>query len=376
MNRQRLASVVRKEILQIRRDPASLGIVIVMPLLMLFLFGYAVTTDVDHINTVVVDMDRTPDSRRLIADFQHSGYFDVVTATSNSNEVDRLLDGGTVKVGIIIPAGYMTELRRGQSAQVQAVIDGSDPTVARTALNSVRLLAQRESLQLKVEAARAKGDGIPLVAVDMRPRVRYNPDLDSVRFNIPGLIGLIMQNITVMLTAFAMVRERERGTMEQLMVTPVRPGELILGKLIPYVFIGFFDIILVLAAGVFWFKVPVAGSVTLLLALSAVFLLTALGLGLFISTIARTQLQAMQMTVLVILPSVLLSGFVFPREAMPLPINWLGYVIPLTYFLTILRGIILKGVGAAYLWPQVLTLACIGTAILAIAIIRFQKKLD
>ncbi len=376
MNSQRLLSVIRKEIVQIRRDPPSLAIVIVMPLLMLFLFGYAVTTDVEHINTAVVDLDHTPDSRRLIAKFQHSGYFDITATTSNRREVEHLLNSGEVKVGIIISPGYMSELRRGEQARVQAIIDGSDPTVARTALNSVRLLAQRETLRLKVQGALATGTDIPRIAVDMRPRVRYNPDLDSVKFNVPGLIGLIMQNITVMLTAFALVRERERGTMEQLMVTPVHPGELIVGKLIPYVFIGFFDMLLVLAAGVFWFKVPVAGSVALLLALSAVFLLTALGLGLLISTIARTQFQAMQMAFLVILPSVLLSGFIFPREAMPLPIRWLGYAIPLTYFLTILRGIILKGVGIVYLWPQVVMLASMGIVILGIAVLRFQKKLD
>ncbi len=376
MNRQRLFYIIRKEIVQIRRDPASLGIIIMMPLLMLFLFGYAVSTDVDHINTAVIDLDNSPDSRRFVSKLSQSGYFDVEVSSVNRRETDSLLDSGRVKMVLTIPSGYMRQLRRGENVEVQALIDGSDPTIARTALNTVRILAQQETLKLKKASAVLAGQPIPEIAIDLRPRVRYNPELDSVMFNIPGLIGLIMQNITVMLTAFALVRERERGTLEQLIVTPVKSGELILGKLIPYIFIGFFDTLLVLGVGVYWFNVPVAGSVTLLLALSTVFLMTALGLGLLISTVAKTQLQAMQMTMLVILPSVLLSGFVFPREAMPLPINWLGYGIPLTYFITILRGIILKGVGIEYLWKQVLVLGMVGIAILSLATIRFNKRLD
>jgi len=376
LNRQRLFYIIRKEIVQIRRDPASLGIIIMMPLLMLFLFGYAVSTDVDHINTAVIDLDNSPDSRRFVSKLSQSGYFDVEVSSVNRRETDSLLDSGRVKMVLTIPSGYMRQLRRGENVEVQALIDGSDPTIARTALNTVRILAQQETLKLKKASAVLAGQPIPEIAIDLRPRVRYNPELDSVMFNIPGLIGLIMQNITVMLTAFALVRERERGTLEQLIVTPVKSGELILGKLIPYIFIGFFDTLLVLGVGVYWFNVPVAGSVTLLLALSTVFLMTALGLGLLISTVAKTQLQAMQMTMLVILPSVLLSGFVFPREAMPLPINWLGYGIPLTYFITILRGIILKGVGIEYLWKQVLVLGMVGIAILSLATIRFNKRLD
>jgi ABC-2 type transport system permease protein len=232
-------------------------------------------------------------------------------------------------------------------------------------------------MDMRTEYLGQKGISLESVpGIDFRPQVWFNPELDSIKFNIPGLIGLIMQNITVMLTAFALVRERERGTMEQLIVTPIRPGELIIGKLIPYVIIAFFDVMLVITAGVYWFNVPVKGSMLSLMILSLVFLLVALGLGLLISTSAKTQLQAMQMTVLLILPSVILSGFIFPREAMPLPIRILGSFIPLTYFLEILRGVILKGIGLEYLWRNLVILLIFGIATLTIASVRFKKNLD
>jgi len=372
-----LAAIIRKEFIQIKRDKASVGIIIVMPLLMLFLFGYAVTTDVDHISVAVLDQDRSAVSRELIDDFRESTYFDFNYYVSSQNEIRELIDSSKVKAGFVIPANYQRDLKRSRSPQVQFIIDGSDPTVARTALNTARILAQQRAIEMRTEYLGQRGialDSVP--GIDFRPQVWFNPELDSIKFNIPGLIGLIMQNITVMLTAFALVRERERGTMEQLIVTPIKPSELIIGKLIPYVLIAFFDVILVVAAGVYWFNVPVKGSMLSLMGQSLAFLLVALGLGLLISTVARTQLQAMQMTVLLILPSVILSGFIFPREAMPLPIRLLGSVIPLTYFLEILRGVILKGIGLEYLWRNLVILLIFGIAVLTIASLRFKKNLD
>lgn len=377
VNPRRLMAIIRKEFIQVKRDKASVGIIIVMPLLMMFLFGYAVTTNVNHIAAAVLDLDKSPASRELINSFRESTYFDFSCYVSSQGEINHLIDSGKVKAGLVIPANYARELKRSGSPQVQFVIDGSDPTIARTALNTARILAQGLSLDLRTQYLKRQGVSLENVpGIDFRPQVWFNPQLDSIKFNVPGLIGLILQNITVLLTAFSLVRERERGTMEQLIVTPIKPRELIIGKLIPYVFIAFFDVVMVVCVGVFWFKVPVKGSMLFLMLQSVVFLLVALGLGLLISTVARTQLQAMQMTVLLILPSVILSGFIFPREAMPVPIRLLSSLIPLTYFLEILRGVILKGIGLEYLWQNLLILLIFGVATLTIASVRFKKNLD
>lgn len=377
MNRQRLLTIMRKEFIQIRRDPPSLVIVFVMPVLMLLLFGYAVTTDVEHIPLAVFDSDRSQDSRQLAQDLVNTGYFDLAYRAGSAEELKALLDGGKARAGLVIPAGYARSLRRGETATAQLLVDGSDPLVARTALSAGEIVGRVKSQELRLAALRREGVALPAgPAVDLRIRAWYNPGLESMKFNIPGLIGLIMQNVTMMLTAFALVRERERGTLEQLMVTPIRGAELMIGKLIPYIIIAFIDMGLALGIGVLWFKVPVAGSVILLLGLTLLFLVFALGLGMFFSTIARTQLQAMQMTMLFILPSVLLSGFIFPRESMPLPIQCLGNLIPLTYFLDILRGIMLKGTGIAYLWGDIIPLAAFGLGIITLASWRFRKRVE
>lgn len=377
MNVRRLAAIIKKEFIQIKRDKASLGIIFVMPLLMMFLFGYAVSTNVDHISVAVLDQDRSPASRDLLSDFRQSTFFDFNYYVNSQREINDLIDSGRVKAGLVIPANYSRDLKRNVSPQVQFVVDGSDPTVARTALNTARILAQKRAMDMRTVYLERRGMSLSNVpGIDFRPQVWFNPELDSIKFNIPGLIGLIMQNITVMLTAFALVRERERGTLEQLIVTPIKPAELIIGKLVPYVLIAFIDVLIVITLGVYWFDVPVKGSMLSLISQSLVFLMVALGLGLLISTVAKTQLQAMQMTVVLILPSVILSGFIFPREAMSLPIRLLGNFIPLTYFLEILRGVILKGIGLEYLWRNLVILLVFGVATLTIASVRFKKNLD
>lgn len=377
MRLARLVAIIRKEFLQIKRDPPSLVISLVMPVVMLLLFGYAVTTDVDNISLVVLDNDKQRPGRELVSTMHNTGYFQPVFYVTSMEELEGALDEGKARAALIVPQGYAKEIRRGEPAEIQFLVDGSDPLIARTALNVAQITAQNLSrnLQEKVLAERGVNvQGKPLV--DMRTRAYYNPGLESLKFNVPGLIGLVLQNITVMLTAFALVRERERGTLEQLMVTPVKGFELMLGKLAPYVLIAFLDVALVLAVGVWWFQVPVRGNLGLLLSLSLLFLLFALGLGILFSTVARTQLQAMQMAMLFILPSVLLSGFVFPRESMPTVIRYLGYFIPLTYFLEILRGIMLKGIGLAKLWKDVIPLLLFGMGVITVASLRFRKRVE
>lgn len=377
MNWQRLRSIIVKEIIQIKRDRASLAIIFVMPVMMLLLFGYAVTTDVENISIVVFDQAKTAESRQLVDAFTNSGYFIIQEFVEYYRDVESKIDSGTAKAGLIIPPDYTKRLKRKDSAHVQFLVDGSDPLVARTALSAAQVIAQHKSFVLKLQDI--KKIGLPVDArqsIDLRYRIWYNPDMESVKFNIPGLIGLIMQNITVMLTGFALVRERERGTLEQLIITPVKPVELVAGKLVPYVVIAFMDVLLALMVGTFWFDVPVRGNLFLLLFLSFVFLLAALGFGMFISTVAKTQLQAMQMSILLMLPSVLLSGFMFPRDSMPPFVQFLGALLPLTYFLEILRGIILKGVGLEYLWKNASILAAFSVSIITLASLRLSKRLD
>ena len=374
---RRLLAIMKKEFLQIRRDPPSLVMVFVMPVMMLLFFGYAVNMDVDHIPLAVLDQDQSQASRQLVENMVQTQYFDLSYRVLDGNEIRALLDGGRVRAALVIPPGYARALRQGETATAQLIVDGSDPLVARTALSMAELTSHYKSQEIRM--ATINPQGVPLQSlpgIDLRARAWYNPGLESTKFNIPGLIGLIMQNVTVMLTAFALVRERERGTLEQLMVTPIRGIELMIGKLVPYILIAFIDMGLALSIGVLWFKVPVVGSIPLLLGLTFLFLIFALGLGIFFSTIARTQLQAMQMTMLFILPSVLLSGFIFPRSSMPLVIQYLGNLIPLTYFLEILRGIMLKGVGIRYLWRDVLPLAIFGVGIITLASWRFRKRVD
>lgn len=372
---RRLWAIVRKEFIQIKRDPPSLVIVFVMPVMMLLIFGYAVNTDVNHMPLAVCDQDNTRESRLLAENLVTTGYFDLDFQVSDPRQLQALLDGGQAKAGLIIPPDYSRSLSRGEVAQAQFLVDGSDPLVARTAISTAELVGRYRSQQLRMTELASRGASLPAgPAIDLRTRAWYNPGLESIKFNIPGLLGLVMQNITIMLTAFALVRERERGTLEQLMVTPIRGMELMAGKLIPYIVIAFADMMLILCFGVYWFKVPVAGSIPLLMALTFLFLVFALGLGIFFSTVARTQLQAMQMTMMFILPSVLLSGFIFPRSSMPVIIQYMGYLIPMTYFLEILRGIMLKGVGIQYLWKDVIPLAVFGAGIVVMASWRFRKQ--
>ena len=364
-----LWSVARKELIHVRRDPITVFIALMIPMVQLTIFGYALDTDIKHIRTAVLNQDNRPASRQLIDRFKATQYYDIVEYAHGDEALRQAIVDGRVHVGIKIPPDYSERLARREGARVLVLVDGSDSQMAFRAQSTAVSLGLRLSIQQVDKAA------ISDPPIDIRTRTLFNPDMRSANFMVPGLVGIIMQLVTVMLTALAVVREKENGTLEQLLVTPVSRLGLMIGKLIPYAVIGVVETALVLF--VMWavFAVPINGSMLLLWALIPIFLFAGLGLGLLISTIAQNQAQAFQVSFLVILPSVLLSGFFFPRESMPRAIYPFTTIIPVTYFLEILRGIILRGAGWNELWRQSLILLGMGVGILAVAAARFQKRL-
>ncbi|MTV48340.1 ABC transporter permease subunit [Heliobacillus mobilis] len=375
-NWSRFLAILVKEFRQIARDKPSVIMAVGMPVIMLLLFGYAVNTDVDHMPTVVWDQSMSQDSREVISSLRNSTYLDPDFYVRGYDEIRRYLDGSSARVAVIIPPDYGKQVQGSGNTTVQVLVDGSDPTAARAAMSAVQTVGFNTGWEVQADRLAQQGGATPVLPVQVETRVWYNPDMKSLVFNIPALIGLIIQNVIAMLTAFSLVREKERGTLEQLVVTPVRPTELMLGKLVPFVIIAFVSLMLILSVGILWFGVPPKGSLLLLILLSMLFVTTVLAIGLLISTISRTQLQAMQMTILLILPSILLSGFIFPRETMPLFLKGLGGIVPLTYFLVIVRGIFLKGIGLEYLWKETLVLATFSLVLFFLAAKRFRKNLD
>lgn len=371
----RVGAIIRKEFIQIARDPRTLAIVLAMPAVQLLLFGYAINTVVDHLPTVVFDESRDSSSRAFAQAFHNSGYFVLRGYAQSREQAMAAIDAGEAKLALLIPPDFGDQVLRGQTALAQLVVDGSDPNVAQTALFAGGMVAQVHSADVVAGLLGRLGRGPAVGGVELRPVVLYNPSMVSATFMVPGLIGLILQFQTLILTAFAIVRERERGTLEQLVVTPIRPWELMLGKVLPYVFTASGAVVVALVVGRFWFGVEIVGSLWLLAGLALLFLLSSLGMGLFVSTISQTQTQAMQLAIFFLLPSVLLSGFMFPREGMPWIIQQIGLAIPLTYFLQILRGIILKGVGLEVLWPHALPLALFGVVVFTLSANRFRKRL-
>ncbi len=375
MNIQRFFSIVKKEFIQIKRDRASLLIAIIMPIFMMILFGYAVNTELDNISTAVLDMNGTTESRDFLKNFQNTKYFKVTKSEKSISKIHEDMDLGNIHAAIIIPSDYALKLNKNEKPRIQILIDGSDPTSARTVLSSGILTGENYSMTYINKAMSKNNQNLNGGGIDISTSVLYNPDLKNRNFTIPGLVGLVIQNITILLTAFALVREKERGTIEQLLVSPLKSGEIILGKLVPYVLIGFCDFLLSMFIGFYYFGVPINGSTALLIFLGLGFVICSLAIGILISTAAKTQLEAMQMTFMILLPSVLLSGFVFPREAMPKIIYAMGYFLPLTYFLNIVRSIVLKGVGMNYIYKDVITLFIFGIVLLSVSIIQFRKSL-
>ncbi len=370
----RTLSITRKEFLHIVRDRRTLVVMFLIPVVQLLLLGYAATTDVKHLSTAVLDQDRTVASRALAEAYRASGYFDLSLAVSSPEELARAMDSGQVRAGLIIPAGYERTLARGEKVRVGFVIDGSDPAVASAALSAAQGVGQAQSVAVMEQTLGSRLEAAP--GIQVHPRVWYNPSMESANFMIPGLIGVILMVLTMLFTAMAIVREREQGTIEQLIVTPIRPLELIVGKVLPYVLIAFWDLLEILAIGVLWFGVPIHGSISLLLQLSLVFVLTSLGLGILISTVSKTQQEAMMLTWFFLLPSIFLSGYFFPIEAMPPLLQAISRLVPLTYVLIIVRAIVLKGVGLEALAGDVLALAVFGSAVLGLAAVRFRKRLE
>ena len=372
----RLLSITRKEFIQIFRDPRTLGLILVMPIVQLFLLGYAATTDVKNVPIAVWDQSRTPESRALLDGFRAADYFTLDYVVQSEKDIQTLIERGDVRAALVIPPDYDRRLLEGD-AQVSMILDGSDATVGSTALSTANLIGQSYSIKVLTERAARQGQSATVKPpLEVRTRVWYNPDLVSAYFMIPGMIGMILYFITALLTASAIVRERERGTIEQLIVTPIRSWELILGKVAPYVLLGFFDTMEVLLIGHYWFKVPIRGDLGLIVATSGLLLLSSLGIGLFASTIANTQQEAFLTVMFTMLPSIFLSGFFFPLEAMPKFLQIISSAIPLRYFLIIIRTLLLKGVGAAAIQDEIIALAIFGVVIMGAASLRFRKRLD
>lgn len=370
----RLFAITYKEIIHIWRDKRALVVMLFIPVVELFLLGYAATTDIRHLNTAVYDADRSAQSRALIAAYRASDYFDINHFAANEADLGRWLDSGAVRAAMLIPSGYGDKLARGETAQVAFLLDGSDPSIATTAFAASQSIGQAQNTKIIEQTLGV--DITQLGGIEVRPRVWYNPELKSSNYMIPALIGLILQFLTIMFTAQAIVREREQGTIEQLVVTPIHSWELIVGKLAPYSFVAFFSLAEILVIGTLWFGVPIRGSIPLLLGASFLFLLTTLGLGLLISTLAQSQQEAMLLTLIINLPGIFLSGFFFPLEAMPPFLQFLSYFIPLRYMLLILRSIVLKGVGIEPIFPAIAALAVFALFILGAAALRFRKRLE
>ncbi len=359
-----------KEFIQIRRDRLTLGMILVLPAAQLLLFGYAIQTDVRHLPTVVLDESRTSESRALVTTLMNSGVFDPAGEVADRATARRALDAGTANAALVIPPEYGRDVAAGRTATVQMLVDAADPQTAGAAISGAQLGAQARAAQIIAERVSLAS---PL---DMRVRPLYNPAQRSAVFIVPGVIGVLLTITLTLITATAIVRERERGTLEQLIVTPIGKTSLMLGKLVPFVIVGYVQMTVVLTMGWVFFRVPIVGSLPLLYLLTIPFIIASLGVGLLISTVARSQAQAMQLSFFFMLPNILLSGYLFPRMSMPLPAQFVGLALPLTYYLKILRGLMLKGTGFADLWRPTGSLVVLAVLLFTISVRRFHKTIE
>jgi ABC-2 type transport system permease protein len=372
----RLISIIRKEFIQLFRDKRMLALILVIPLVQLFLLGYAATNDIRDIPIAVFDQSYSPQSRDLLNAFRSTDYFKITQFVSSSAELQTLIENGSIKAGFVIPPDYADRVKEGQ-AQVSFILDGSDSTMASSALSAAQLIGQSYSTKIIMDKLARLGQSIPAQGtVDVRTTVWYNPDMNSSYFMIPGVIGMILYAITAILTATSVVRERERGTIEQLIITPIRSMELVIGKIAPYIILSLFDAFEVITVGHFWFGVPVRGSLWLIALCCAIYLLSGLGIGLFVSTVANTQQESMLTVFMTILPAIFLGGFFFPIENMPKFLQAISYISPLRYFLKIIRVLLLKGVGIQSIQGDVIALVIFGILIMGAAALRFRKRLD
>jgi ABC-2 type transport system permease protein len=381
---ERIFVILRKELIQALREPRMRVLLFVPPIVQLIVFGFAVNLDVDHARIAWMDMDRTPESRSLRDRFTGSGRFDIVSAPDSEEDVQRTLDRGEAQAVVRILPGFARDTARGRTTEVQILIDGTNSNTASLVASyageiiaeySVDLMERQQSVKI---LTRSPGSPVSMAVpqVTARSRVWFNPDLYSRNYFVPGVIANIIMMVTLMLTALSIVREKEIGTMEQLMVTPVRPIELMLGKTLPFALVGLLDVVLVTAVALLVFHIPLHGSFLLLLFCAVLFLMTSLGAGLFLSTISQTQQQAMMGSFFFSTPAFMLSGFAFPIRNMPVVVQYLTYLNPIRYFIEIVRGIFLKGAGVGVLWPQMAAMAVYGITVLSLSAMRFQKKLD
>jgi ABC-2 type transport system permease protein len=381
---QRLKSMLIKEFIQALRNPRMRLVLFLPPLIQLLIFGYAANTDIRNISLAVYDLDNTPESREMIEHFSSSGYFRVVERPRDPQEIRRLIDEGRISAALQINGSFARQLRTRQGTMVQIIVDGTDSNTASVVMAYAQRIVAEYSRQILVQRIfslpnipdEMKRPFFIKGGIEVESRAFFNPNLESRNFYVPGIMAFLIMLVTLLLTCMAIVREREIGTMEQLLVSPIRPVELIMGKTIPFAIIGYIDVLLVTAVGVFWFEVPIRGSILLLLAATTIYLLSSLGIGLFISTISHTQQQAMMTMFFFFVPAILLSGFVFPIANMPTVVQYLSYADPLRYFIVIIRGIFLKGNGFSILWPQMLALAVLGAIVFTFSALRFRKRLE
>jgi ABC-2 type transport system permease protein len=376
--KSRILSIANKEFIEIKRDSRTLFMVLALPTVMLLIYGYAINLDIKSIKTVVYDLDKSRQSRDLIGEFVNSGYFKIVKYVDRYDDLDNQLNKGKAKLALCIPADFSRRLAHSQTTTLQTIVDGSDSTSATVSIAYINQIVQQYSLGKAISTIQSKGVKLPhgLPTIDIQSRIWYNPELKSVNFIVPGMLAMIIMMLGSILTALSVVSEKENGTFEKLIITPIRPYELVIGKIMPFVILSFADVIFCLLLGKLWFKVPLRGSIPLLLCLSTLFLFSTIGLGLFISSVAKTQRVAMMAAMLTsMLPTFLLSGFVFPIESMPTVIQWITYLIPAKYYLEILRGILLKGVGIKVLMFNAICLLVYSLFMILISASRFKKKL-
>jgi ABC-2 type transport system permease protein len=362
-----------KEFIQMRRDRLTLGMMTMLPAIQLLLFGYAIQTDVRNLPTVILDESRSEESRLLAQTLANTDVFAIVGEVADVEAMRTAIESGRAGAALVIPPDYHRRIARGEPAEAQVIVDAADPQSSAAALSGAQLAAQARGVALTAAAL----GGRPVVPpVDLRVRPWYNPAQRSAIFIVPGVIGILLTITMTLITSTAIVRERERGTLEQLIVTPIDKTSLMLGKLVPFVLVGYVQMSVVMALGWLIFDIPIRGSLPLLYLLTSAFIVASLGVGLLISTVARSQAQAMQLSFFFMLPNILLSGYIFPRAAMPEPAQWIGAMLPLTFFLQILRGILLKGIGIAHLWDEATILVGFAVVLLAISVRRFSKTIE
>ncbi|PIP18756.1 MAG: ABC transporter permease [Candidatus Omnitrophica bacterium CG08_land_8_20_14_0_20_41_16] len=373
---ERIQTILIKEFKQVFRDPRMKTMIFIGPVLQVLIFGYAATTDVKNIPTAIYDLDSTPESRDVIRAFSYSKYFKIKNYVYSDKEEKELIDKSLVSVVLRFNHGFGRDLEGNKGAQIQLIVDGTDSNTAGIALSYAAKIIQKYSYSvLQNRANIVLKQALAFPSVDLRDRAWFNENLKSRDYFIPGVIAMLVTVTSLLLTALAIVREKEIGTMEQLLVSPIKPIEFILGKLAPFAVLSFIDLTFIAAIGVLWFKIPIRGSILLLVGSTCIYLLTTLGVGLFISTICSTQQEAAMSMALFLMPVNLLSGFMFPITSMPTVMQYLTYLNPLRYYLEILRGIFLKGIGIRILWPQILALLIIGTSVITLSSLRFHKRL-